>query len=149
MAALSRRRFLGAAVSVVAAAGVIAVGGGAGALLGNRRDVEPDPVAPPAVPDALTAAIAREQALLNGYLAAAGSPGLAERTAAIVADHTEHLRVLALEQARITGATTLATAQPSASGPPPTSAPAPLDAAVATLAGLESAAAAEGAAACL
>lgn len=149
MAAPSRRRFLSAAVSAAAAAGVIAVGGGAGALLGRHRDVQPDPVPAPTVPAALSAAIAREQTLLRGYLAAAATPGVGERSAAVVADHTEHLRVLTLEQARITGSATIPSAAPSLPVSPSQSGPAAPADELAALAAQESAAAAEGAAQCL
>ena len=149
MAAPSRRRFLGGAVSAAAAVGAVALGGGAGALLGRRRDVEPDPVAPPAVPAALAAAIAREQGLLRVHLSAGSVPGIPERTASIVADHTEHLRVLAVEAARITGSGAVDSAVPSPSASAPVAAPASLADQLASLAALESAAAADGAAQCL
>lgn len=145
MADPSRRRFLGAATSAVAAAGVIAVGGGVGALLGRHRDVRPDPVAIPPVPTVLLAAIAREQSLLGAYLSAAALPGVPQRTAVIVADHTEHLRVLAVEQARITRSTTVESATSAASAPTSLALGDQLEA----LAALEAAAAADGAAQCL
>lgn len=155
MAAPSRRRFLGIAVSAAAGAGVIAVGGSAGVVLGRRRDVRPDPVAAPTAPAALSTAIDREQRLLQGHLAAGAISGVAERTAEIVADHTEHLRVLVVELARITGSPTVASdvaSRSSSQSPSPaqSSHPSlPLGDQLAALADAESAAAAEGAAQCL
>ena len=145
MAAPSRRRFLGAS-----AAALGAVAAGAGALVGRARDVAPDPAPAPVVPAVLTQAIAREQGLLQHLAAGAATPGMAERTASIAADHAEHLRVLAIEHARVTGSPTVDPHQPSA---PPASAPVPdarpLADQVAELAAREAAAAADGAAACL
>lgn len=119
MAELSRRRFLGYAAAGVA---VIATGGGAGALVAIRRDVRPDAAPQPQAPAVLVAAIARERSLLSAYAAAEAVPGVAGRTAAVVADHAEHLRVLAAEEARTTGATAIATDLP----PAPTAAAGPM-----------------------
>lgn len=152
MAAPTRRRFLGLAL---AGAGVIVVGGGAGALIGSTRDAAPDPIASPTPPAELTAAIAREQALLEQYrLAGASTAGVSERVARIVADHAQHLTVLANEGARITGESGLIESGPIESGPiesgPPASRPArTLQQELDALRELEHAAATDYAAACL
>jgi FtsP/CotA-like multicopper oxidase with cupredoxin domain len=120
---ISRRRFLAGAAGAVA---TIAVGGGVGAVVGFRRGVEPPPFVAPIPPDALTRAVAREQALLGAHASAqAAHPEVAAQLAPIIADHTAHLDALARELALITQATTIPTASaaPGSTGAAPIPAP--------------------------
>jgi hypothetical protein len=141
MPILTRRRFL-AAAGVGAA---LVAGAGGGALLGQRRDVQPAPFVPPAAPSQLTAAVSREQSLVAAHTAAiTAHPELQARLAPILADHTAHLDVVARELARLTQATTVPTTIPTAAAPAETTAQA-----IAALSAAESAAAAAAGASCL
>ena len=84
---MSRRAWLGTA-------GVVAAAAAGGALVALIR---PDAVSghPPAAPDWLSAALAREQQLLSGLDAATrADPALRVRLAPLRADHAAHLEVL-------------------------------------------------------